>query len=238
MSLTERQEKILQGVCQEFIRLAQPISSQFLKKRQNLAFSPATIRFEFAELERKKYLSHPYISSGRTPTDKGYRFFVDKIFEKKSFEFERKKRIKEIRRELQKLKDILIISRQIARTLSSLSSNLALIYLFRKNILWKEGWEGVVREPEFQDIDYWKKFLEMVSDFEEGIGKFDYSGGIKVYIGRESPLRWKNFSIIVTETLFSQKDKGVIALLGPKRMDFEKNIGLVSEIVKMAEEIC
>lgn len=238
MILTERQEEILQGVCQEFIKQAQPISSQFLKEEQNLAFSPATIRTDLVELERQKYLSHPFISSGRVPTDKGYRFFVDRIFEKKTFQFEREKRIEEIGRELQKLRDILIISRQIARALSSLSSNLALTYLFRENILWKEGWEEVVHEPEFQDIDYWKEFVEMASDFENNICNFNYSGGIKVYIGKESPLRLRDFSLIVAETLFSKKDKGVIALLGPKRMDFERNIGLVSEIVKMVEKIC
>lgn len=236
MTLTERQAKILQGVCQEFIRKAEPISSQFLKEEQNLAFSPATIRAELVELERQKYLSHPFISSGRVPTDKGYRFFVDRILEEKSLGFEREKRIEEIGRELQKLRDILIISRQITKTLSSLSSNLALIYLFRGNISWKEGWGEVVQEPEFQDIDYWREFVEMTSDFEESIGNFNYSEGIKVYIGKESPLKSKDFSIIVAETSFPKKDKGVIALLGPKRMDFEKNMGLVSEIVELLKK--
>jgi len=233
MTLTERQEKILQGVCREFIRKAEPISSQFLKEEQNLAFSPATIRAELAGLEKQKYLSHPFISSGRVPTDKGYRFFVDRIFKKESFGFEREKRIEEIGREFQKLRDILTISRQITKTLSSLSSNLALTYLFRENISWKEGWGEVVQEPEFQDIDYWKEFVEMTSDFEESIDNFDYSEGIRVYIGKESPLKSKDFSIIVAETSFPKKGKGVIALLGPKRMDFERNMGLVSEIVEM-----
>lgn len=233
MSLTERREKILEGVCQEFIKLAQPISSQFLKEEQNLRFSPATIRAEFVELERKNYLFHPYISSGRIPTDKGYRFFVDKILERETFKVGKKIELEEIEGELQKLRDILIISRQIARSLSTLSSNLAFAYLFRENILWKEGWEEVVREPEFKDIDYWKEFMEMASDFEKNIHNFDYSEGIKVYIGRESPLKSKDFSIVIAETSFPKKDKGIVALLGPKRMDFKKNIGLVSEIVEI-----
>ena len=81
MTLTERQAEILEGVCQEYIVKCSPISSQLIKRERHLPFSSATIRAEFGRLENQNYLSHPYISSGRVPTDRGYRFFVDKIFE-------------------------------------------------------------------------------------------------------------------------------------------------------------
>ncbi|MCD6528500.1 hypothetical protein J7K44_02585 [bacterium] len=244
MTLTKRQERILEGVCQEFIKRAQPISSQFLKEKQNLEFSPATIRNEFVALERKNYLFHPFISSGRIPTDRGYRFFVNKILATTPFQFKRKKDITEIKEELQKLKDILMLSRQVAKALSSFSSNLALTYLFRENIFWKEGWQEVAREPEFQDINYWRQFIEMTADFERNIDNFECSGEIKIYIGKESPLRSKNFSIIVTETPFPRKNRnqstaqrGLVALLGPKRMDFERNIALISEVVEILKKL-
>ncbi len=81
MTLTERQAEILEGVCQEYIVKCSPISSQLIKRERHLPFSSATIRAEFGRLENQNYLSHPYISSGRVPTDRSDRLFVDKIFE-------------------------------------------------------------------------------------------------------------------------------------------------------------
>src|SRR4030042_6643044 len=77
--LTERQEKILDIALREYVATAQPVSSQELLKKHDFGVSPATIRNEMQKLTDKGYLLQPHTSAGRIPTDKGYRFFVNKL---------------------------------------------------------------------------------------------------------------------------------------------------------------
>lgn len=76
-SLTERQKEVLKNVVQTFILTAAPVGSRGLSKKCDLSLSPATIRNVMADLEDQGYISHPHVSAGRIPTDKGYRFYVD-----------------------------------------------------------------------------------------------------------------------------------------------------------------
>ncbi len=79
--LTERQMKILITIIEEFVKTAEPIGSRTLSKMEHLPYSPATIRNEMADLEELGYLEKTHSSSGRIPSEKGYRFYVDYIQE-------------------------------------------------------------------------------------------------------------------------------------------------------------
>ncbi len=74
--LTERQETIMALVTREYVATGVPVGSQRLIKRYNLGVSAATVRSEMAQLENMGYLAHPHTSAGRTPTERGYRYFV------------------------------------------------------------------------------------------------------------------------------------------------------------------
>ncbi|MDQ0351074.1 heat-inducible transcriptional repressor [Alkalibacillus filiformis] len=75
--LTERQALVLKVIIDEFIETAQPIGSRNIAKREDVAYSPATIRNDMADLEDEGFLSKTHSSSGRIPSEKGYRFYVD-----------------------------------------------------------------------------------------------------------------------------------------------------------------
>ncbi len=77
--LTERQSAILGMVVDEYIETAEPVSSRALVDRHRLEISSATIRNEMARLEREGYITHPYTSAGRIPSDLGYRFYVEAL---------------------------------------------------------------------------------------------------------------------------------------------------------------
>ncbi len=77
--LTPRQTLILQIVIDDYIRSAQPVGSRILSKNDAVSFSSATIRNEMADLEELGYLEKTHISSGRVPSEKGYRFYVDHL---------------------------------------------------------------------------------------------------------------------------------------------------------------
>lgn len=79
MLLTDRQLLILQVIVDDFIRSAQPVGSRSLSKKEEISFSSATIRNEMADLEEMGYIEKTHTSSGRVPSEKGYRYYVDHL---------------------------------------------------------------------------------------------------------------------------------------------------------------
>ena len=77
--LDDRKTAILGAVVQEYIATATPVGSGSVAGRPSVNVSPATVRSELSSLEREGYLVQPHTSSGRIPTDKGYRYFVDNL---------------------------------------------------------------------------------------------------------------------------------------------------------------
>ena len=77
--LNERRAGILNLVVDEYIDTAVPVSSRALVDRHQLEFSTATIRNELARLEEEGYITHPYTSAGRVPSNVGYRFYVERL---------------------------------------------------------------------------------------------------------------------------------------------------------------
>ncbi|PSL41223.1 heat-inducible transcription repressor HrcA [Planomicrobium soli] len=77
--LTERQLLILKVTVDDYIQSAQPVGSNQLSKKSEIPFSPATIRNEMADLEGLGFLEKTHTSSGRVPSQKGYRYYVDHL---------------------------------------------------------------------------------------------------------------------------------------------------------------
>jgi heat-inducible transcriptional repressor len=82
VELTPRQGEILRLVVEEYVETGQPVGSKSLVERTGLAVSSSTVRNELAELERIGLLTHPHTSAGRVPTERGYRYFVDRILDR------------------------------------------------------------------------------------------------------------------------------------------------------------
>jgi len=79
VALSERQQTILGHIVELHVATAEPVGSRQLVKHTNIGVSPATIRNEMADLEELGYLEQPHTSSGRVPTDLGYRYYVDQL---------------------------------------------------------------------------------------------------------------------------------------------------------------
>ena len=83
-SLTERQRELLRLVIQEFVSTAAPVSSEGIVAHYGLPYSSATVRNELVELERQGYITQPHTSAGRIPSDRGYRYYVERLMAKPS----------------------------------------------------------------------------------------------------------------------------------------------------------
>ena len=91
--LDDRKRKVLQAIVEEYINTAEPVSSNALMNKYDLQCSSATIRNEMAELEKKGLLDKMHTSSGRIPSAKGYRYYVDELLKDDNISLEEVKYI-------------------------------------------------------------------------------------------------------------------------------------------------
>jgi heat-inducible transcriptional repressor len=78
-SADDRRFEVLRAIVADFVATKEPIGSKALVERHNLGVSSATVRNDMAVLEAEGYIAQPHTSSGRVPTEKGYREFVNRI---------------------------------------------------------------------------------------------------------------------------------------------------------------
>jgi heat-inducible transcriptional repressor len=76
-TLDPRKGTILRAIVRDYVRSGEPVGSQSLARRYRLKVSAATVRNDMALLEELGYVTQPYTSAGRVPTDLGYRWFID-----------------------------------------------------------------------------------------------------------------------------------------------------------------
>ncbi len=81
MELNDRKLRILQAIVSSYIDTAEPVGSRTISKNFDLGISPATIRNEMSDLEELGLIMQPHTSSGRIPSDKGYRYYVDMLLQ-------------------------------------------------------------------------------------------------------------------------------------------------------------
>lgn len=129
VKLTDRGQKILEAIIEEYIATAQPVGSKALTQNQGIKLSPASVRNVMAELEDLGYLVSPHTSAGRIPTEKGYRFYVDTILRVSEMDRRQQDRIElQYRQQGLQMTDML---REASRTLSSISHYTGLVMIPR-----------------------------------------------------------------------------------------------------------
>ena len=83
MGTKDRSGRVLAALIREYISSGEPVPSSLLASEAGLGVSSATVRNILVRLEVEGYLQQPHTSSGRVPTDRGYRFYVDLLLESK-----------------------------------------------------------------------------------------------------------------------------------------------------------
>lgn len=128
-TLTDRSQKILEAIIEEYIATAQPVGSKALAQNHAIKLSPASVRNVMAELEELGYLVSPHTSAGRIPTEKGYRFYVDTLLRLNDLDSQQKDKIElQYRQHGLQMADML---REASRTLSVVSHYTGLVMVPR-----------------------------------------------------------------------------------------------------------
>lgn len=244
--LKERQKSILDAVIQEYIETAFPVASKQIVDKFRFPYSSATVRNELLALDEAGFLEQPHTSAGRIPTEKGYRFYIEENFDgagllrnservilseifsargglaravtAKGFTSGRQEKTEE---------DFLKI---LARSVSEISRGFTVVGLYENDIFYKTGISEIFDEPEFEDKFLLKEFSGLADLIDEEIRNIFEPGDFKkpkAFVGKENPIKEaRNYGMVISTVITPKKKETVIAILGPKRMDYRKNISL------------
>ncbi|MBT3356059.1 hypothetical protein HN784_03840 [bacterium] len=227
--LSDRQGKILALIVQEYTRSAVPVSSSSIMKAFRENISSATIRNEMFELERIGFLLKPHVSAGRTPSDAGYRYFIDNLLKNRKLTQDDQKTLQV---EMLKLKaQNTRLSRTLAKTLSTTSRCMALSGMIEKKDYYDFGMHTLMDDPEFNELDEVSRIAASLDVIDEKMEKLlDHleDGEIRIFIGEENPIEEiRKCSMIISPYRLENGERGVLAIIGPKRMEYGKNKNLI-----------
>lgn len=143
--LSKREIQVLFALVKAHVALGVPVGSQTLNQREDLGVSSATIRNALASLEEKGYVSQPHVSAGRIPSEKGYRFYVQRCMTTADAgSDEAEITLRQQLEAAQQEGDYEEILHQLARTIGDLSNQLGLVLaprfnqgIFHKLELWR-----------------------------------------------------------------------------------------------------
>jgi len=224
MLTSPRTVTILETAIQDFIKSGEPISSGRLYEHYDFGIKPAMIRNELQELTENGYLDQPYPSAGRVPSDRGYRFFVERIL---SGAIEAP-RVEEDWAELSREAEWVTL-------LSHLSSALGVLGVVADKDAGRVYKHGLDDLLEHLDWAHPQAIKQVIKDFEALDGRLEemrssLADSPAVWIGKQSPItRSHELSVIAGQYSGADGDFLLIAI-GPKWMDYQKVIGVFKNI--------
>lgn len=237
MEITERQEKILSQIIEEYAETASPVGSVTMAKLFNV--SPATIRAEMARLESMGLIAQPHTSAGRVPTDAGYRYYVNNLAESESRGFrddtveDRGMYALEKRVNSQSRADAAI--RGAVDSLVDLTGNLGLATIGGQ--LYLSGISRLFTQPEFVDTARVQAVAKLLDNLEPWLREAAPGEALNIFIGHENPIgKNSEVSLIISKFVSPFSDRSYIGVLGPTRQNYIRVMGLVKYAGRMLEE--
>lgn len=232
--MNPRQESILKAIVEYYIKTAEPVGSKFLAQNCGFGVSPATIRNDMVMLEREGMIRAPHTSAGRVPTEAGYEFYLSEI--KGLGRSKRSRGCKGFEGVTEGTENTEQAVKQVAKRLVDLSGEMALV-AFDPDWSFYTGVSNLFTKPDFRDLGLAHELSEMIDRFDEVIGSiFEHlPEAPQVMIGSQNPFGECMSSIVVKYKL-PEDTQLVLGLVGPLRMDYQKNIKLIEEAIESLDE--
>lgn len=233
MSITQRQKDILWAVIEEHTKLAEPVSSKSLAGKRGFDIGAPMIRKEMNQLEKEGYLTSPHTSAGRIPTDKSYRLYIqEQLTAKPTTAGLTPKEFQRVRESLGKnWPDEQSLLKEISRLASEISKELSVSGAVDGDNTYTFGFSNLFHEPEFRTPNHVSQIMHFMDNmdrcFDSLWERFLY-GDLQVFIGNENPIKEINeFTLITGKYHLPQGQAGFVFIIGPKRMNYKRNMGLV-----------
>lgn len=233
-TLGERRSAVLRAVIGDYIRSGDPVGSASVAARHHLGVSAATIRNDMAALEELGFLHHPHTSSGRVPTDRGYRFYVDTLPGGQVPPLRWRRTIDRFFGQPPPDPDEVI--RGAALVLSQLTRYGAVAQPPRSTHVVVMGTANIASEESFERRETVTGLLEVLEeghDVLELLRRLVAEAGVVVRIGTENPISaLREASIVAARYGSGDRTLGAIAVLGPTRMQYRESISTVRSVAE------
>ena len=228
--LSDRRQKVLAALIEEYVARALPVGSRTLTERYRFGVSPATIRNELSALEEEGYISQPHTSAGRIPTDFGYRTFVDDLIESGvAGDLENAdEELSMLRNSARELDDLL---ERTSRALSQFTDCLSVVTPPGYAHPSRTGILSLMRQPEFAYTETLLPIMQVLEDDTVLLHVLDTTvpsaDGPKVKIGSENEAEQLAGVSVVACRYGIGTDGGIVAVIGPTRMNYTKALAAV-----------
>ncbi len=237
--LTERASRILANLVRHYIHSGEPVSSLWLARHGNLGLSSASVRTVMARLENDGYVHQPHTSAGRVPTDRGYRYFVNRLLQRRR----PSRPPAAVEARLRQARTVSDVLSSVSHELSTVSHHLAFACMPRRisrmvaNPLFIEGsWflaEDVSDETDRVPLDILRTLLAMIERKDLLVRLLDEyldEPGLTVVIGTENRTPEMQPFSLVASTYFDGEQTGGIGVIGPRRMRYGRAISAVDQV--------
>lgn len=211
--MDDKLKKILGLVAEDLIRTGEPVGSQHFVEAHGLDVSSATIRNWFAELEEQGYLMHPHTSSGRQPTEKGYRLYVEEIMDSRPLSRRDQQAvetaIKSADENERKLKNA-------AKAVAELAGTAVVLGLGEADAYYT-GLSQLFSQPEFGNWGSVVSLGNILDSLDDMLMRVRRERFVvpTFRLGETCP-----FGSVCGSALLTLKDGSFVAVLGPMRMDY------------------
>lgn len=234
--LTQRQIEILKDIVREYIDTAEAVGSETLEKKYDLGVSPATIRNEMAEMTKLGYLSKPHSSSGRIPTSKAIKLYINEFMKEKELsvadEVEAKEKIWDLRARPERF------LREATKNLAQKTGTLAVTATDEGNVYYS-GYSNILEMPEFYDIDVTKNLLSILDNtsyFDRIMAKIENECSVFLEDDFEEELL-RPYGFVFSGFETRGHHKGTIGVIGPFRMQYELVVPTVRYFGNLVHEV-
>ncbi len=229
--MDQRKQQLLNLVIDKYIATAEPVGSRFLLSSGKMDIGEATIRNELRTLEQEGYLTHPHTSAGRIPTAKGYRHFIDNLDKNKLKIGKKENNI--LGMAVRSEKDYSKSRKNLSKKLAEIS-NQAVILAFSPDSVYYTGLSNLFSQPEFNELSLIADVSAVFDHCDNCIDDFfeEVTDNLQIFISKEHPFG-DMLSVLVTKFSNDKIENGLIALMGPIRMDYKKNYSLMTKIKEL-----
>lgn len=218
--MDKRKELILNTIIREHIKSGAPVGSSVLVEKYKLDISPATVRNEMVFLEEEGFIMQPHTSAGRVPTEKAYDLYLANLKIKKFNQSE----IKDLNDILRNKEEASL--KEAAKLIANISGN-AVFWAFHRHNLFYTGISNLFQQPEFSQINLIYDISTIIDRIDEIVDNIfpKVELGRQVLIGLRNPFGNIFGTVLVKYKL--DENIGLVGIVGPIRMDYEKNIAVL-----------
>lgn len=228
--MQDRQSRIFITLVREYIKSGAPISSHQILMASGLDVSSATVRNDMVSLEESGLIIQPHTSSGRIPTEEGFRLYVRDYITERVLQ---KKYIKSLQEFLAN-ENTEYTMKFLAKGLAEISGLLVFV-AFGRYESYYTGLSRLLGQPEFAQYDRVHDISKVVDQLDDVISKIfgTVTDEVSVFIGMESP--FSPDTGVVMSNYEHAGSMGILGILGPLRMDYESSIALIKYVREVAK---